>query len=729
MVARNGRKVISETFSIAVEHHRAGRLQAAEQLYRQILAVEPKHADTWHLLGVIAHQVGKHEVAVECIQHAIGLKGTDAGFHSNLGEAYRALRKAPEAIACYQRALELLPESAEIHYNLGNAYKDQKQPAEAIACYRRALQRKPEHVQALNNLGNTLKDQDELAEAILCLRRAVQLRPDFAEAYNNLGLALQEQGQLDEAIACFQQAIQRNPDSVEAYSNLGNALKEQGQVAEAMACFQQAIQRKPDFAQAHFNLGYVLQDQGQLSEATACFRQALKLKPDYAEAHNNLGVILKDQGQLADAIASFQQARQLKPEYAGAHSNLLFTMQYGSEITLQKLAAAHQEFQQQHATPLRDTWPVHENDRDPQRRLRLGFLSPDFRRHPVGYFLVRALENLDPQQCETVCYYDRKKHDELTARLQAAATTWVDVVGQSNERLAEKIRADRIDILFDLAGHTAHGRLLVFARKPAPIQIAWIGYEGTTGLEAMDYLLADRYIVPEGSERYYREQILRMPEGYLCYDPPAAAPPVGPLPALARKAVTFGSFNNLAKITADVVAVWAKILRRLPQSRLMLKYRGLGDEVVRQRFRAMFADAGVPPQQLDLQPPTSYSEYLATYHQVDLALDPFPFSGGATTCEGLWMGVPVITCPGETFASRHALSYLSTIGITETIAHDLDEYVELAVTWAGDLPRLAALRAGLRERMATSPLCDGPRCAANLMAVLRDAWQRWAASK
>jgi predicted O-linked N-acetylglucosamine transferase (SPINDLY family) len=407
----------------------------------------------------------------------------------------------------------------------------------------------------------------------------------------------------------------------------------------------------------------------------------------------------------------------------------LFTLQYRSGVTLRELAEAHQEFQRQHAAPLRDTWPAHDNDRDPQRRLRLGFLSPDLRRHPVGYFLIRVLENLDPRQCEMVCYYDRKTQDELTARFQAAATTWEDVVGLSHERLAEKIRSDRIDILFDMAGHTAHGRLLVFARKPAPIQIAWIGYEGTTGLAAMDYLLADRHVIPEESEPFYREQILRMPEGYLCYDPPAAAPPVGPLPALARGGVTFGSFNNLAKITAEVVAVWAKILRRLPRSRLMLKYRGLGDESVRRRFLALFTAAGTPPQQLDLQPPTSHSEYLATYHQVDIALDPFPFSGGATTCEALWMGVPVLTCPGETFASRHALSYLSTIGMTETIARDLDEYVEMAVSWAGDLPRLAALRAGLRGQMAASPLCDGRRCAVSLMAVLRGVWQRWASVK
>ena len=325
---------------------------------------------------------------------------------------------------------------------------------------------------------------------------------------------------------------------------------------------------------------------------------------------------------------------------------------------------------------------------------------------------------------ETICYSDRTVKDELTHRLQAAATQWRDMGGMSDQQLAEQIRADRIDILFDLAGHTARNRLLVFARKPAPIQITWIGYEGTTGLAAMDYLLADRYVIPEGSEQYCRERVLRMPDGYLCYDPPAAAPPVGPLPSLNREYATFGSFNNLAKITPEVVAVWAEILRRVPAARLVLKYLGLGDQAVKRRYLDLFAACGVEPQRLELLPSSSYAEYLAAYHQVDVALDPFPFSGGVTTCEALWMGVPVVTCPGETFASRHSLSHLSNAGQTETIARDLDEYVELAVSLAGDLPRLALLRAGLRPRMAASPLCDGKRFAANLAAMLGDVWKQ-----
>jgi protein O-GlcNAc transferase len=456
----------------------------------------------------------------------------------------------------------------------------------------------------------------------------------------------------------------------------------------------------------------------------ACYRQAVQRKPDDAESHLNLGNTLQDQGMLDEALACYRRALELKPDFAAAHSNLLLALQYCPGVTPAALAEAHAEYDRRHAASLRGALAQHENVRDRLGRLRLGFVSPDLRRHPVGYFLVRVLENLSRQRHETICYSDRFVKDGLTHRLQTAATQWRDVIGMSDQRLAEQIRADRIDILFDLAGHTAHNRLLVFARKPAPIQIAWNGYSATTGLSAMDYLLADRHVVPEGSRQYYRERVLWMPDGYLCYDPPDGAPPVGPLPSSAKGYATFGSFNNLAKITADVAAVWAKILRRVPAARLVLKYRGLGDDAVNRRYLDLFAAHGVQPQRLELLPPRPDADYLATYHQVDVALDPFPYSGCATTCEALWMGVPVITCPLETFASRHSLSHLSNVGLTEMIARDLDEYVELAVSLAGDLPRLTALRAGLRERMAASPLCDGKRFAANLASVLHDAWEQ-----
>jgi predicted O-linked N-acetylglucosamine transferase (SPINDLY family) len=335
------------------------------------------------------------------------------------------------------------------------------------------------------------------------------------------------------------------------------------------------------------------------------------------------------------------------------------------------------------------------------------------------------LENLERRESEIIGYSDRTRQDEMTSRIQRATTTWSDVALWSDEQLAQKIRADRIDILFDLAGHTARNRLLVFARKPAPIQITWIGYVGTTGLDAMDYIVADRHEIPDAAEKHYCERVLRMPDGYVCYDPPEYAPPVSTLPAEKGGCVTFCNFNNPAKITSQVIEVWAKILTRVADSRLVLKYSGMNDSSVVDRFSEICAGYGVDTDRLTFLGRSPHEKLLGEYQKIDIALDPFPYSGGLTTCEALWMGVPVITCPGETFASRHSLSHLSNVGLTETVARDLADYVELASGLANDLPRLAKWRAELRERMAASPLCDGPGFAGNLMNQLRGIWREW----
>jgi predicted O-linked N-acetylglucosamine transferase (SPINDLY family) len=372
---------------------------------------------------------------------------------------------------------------------------------------------------------------------------------------------LRKQGKPDDAVACYRRALELKPDYADAHYNLGNAFQDQGKLEEAVACYRRALERKPDYAGAHLNMGNAFQAQGELEEAVACYRRALERKPDHAEAHNNLGNTFQVQGRLEEAVTCYCRALELQPDYAEAHSNLLYALQYRADATLSGLAQAHAEYERQRAGPLRAARGPHENARDPHRRLRLGFVSPDFGRHPVAFFLIRALENLDPGQGEVVCYNDRVVKDDLTARFRAAATTWRDVNGLSDKELAEAIVADRVDILFDLAGHTAGNRLLAFARKPAPIQVTWIGYEGTTGLGAIDYILADRYTIPPGQEAGYREQVLRMPDSYICYDPPTPSPEPGPLPAAQTGYVRFGSFNRPAKITPQVVGVWAKVLQ------------------------------------------------------------------------------------------------------------------------------------------------------------------------
>lgn len=702
-----------------------GKASEAAACYRRALELDPAYVEARRNLGLALIDQRQLAEAAECLRRVLERRPTDAATHNNLGRALHLQGGLDEAVACYQRAIELRPEYPLAWNNLGSARKEQQHLEEAAACYRRALALEPASAEVHANLADVLLAQGEAKDALACCRRALRVKPDCALAHHNLGNVWRDQGRLDGAEASYRRALELEPNSCETWNSLGLVLHERRQYAEASACYHQALRVKPDDSRTQLNLGSLSAAQGQITEAIGWYRRVLEIRPDWAEAWNSLASAMRDQGDIDESIGGHRRALELKPDFAAAHSNLLFALQYRPGITSAGLAEAHAEFQRGHAAALQSSWRAHENVRDLDRPLRLGFVSPDFGYHPVGSFLIRVIENLGQYPVETFCYSDRLLHDGLTARFQAVASVWRETSGARDERLAGQIRDDRIDILFDLAGHTGHNRLLVFARKPAPIQATWIGYEGTTGLAAMDYLIADRHVAPPGAESSFRERVLRLPEAYVCFDAPADAPPVAPLPALGTGRATFGCFNNPAKIAPPVVAVWSEILRRLPDARLILKYRAWLDPVVRRRYVEMFAGHGIEPGRVEWQSFAAYGDYLAAYGEVDLALDPFPFSGSATTCEALWMGVPVITCPGDTFASRHSLSHLSNVGLSETIASSMNQYVELATSLAADLPRLAALRAGLRGRMAASPLCDGPRLAANLVALLRGAWYQW----
>jgi protein O-GlcNAc transferase len=715
---------IEEAFEAAFKHHQAGRWAEAEQAYRQILNAAPQFAGAWYCLGLLASQRGDADTSANCLLTTVGLAPHFVDAHVNLGAIFLNQGDIQRALFHSHRATEIQPDSVAANFNLAGALRAAGRIDEAIRIYQRVIELSPSHQDAHTNLGNLLKESGRLDESIACFQRLLELYPDFAEGWSNLGTALQAQGQPAAAIHCYQTALGLKPNQAPIYNNWGTAALLQGKTSEAVTCFQRAIALDPHFADPHNNLGMLHEELGQIDDAIACFERSLKLSPNHVEAHNNLANALQTQGKLDEAVACYRRALELRPHDANARSNLLVTLQYRPSVSLAELAAAHAEYDQFCAAPLRATWRPHENDRTPDRPLRVGFVSPNFGSHPVGYFLIRALENIDHRQCQTICYSDQNLNDQMTSRLQAAAWGWRDVNSLPDEQLAEQIRADRIDILFDLAGHTAKHRLLMFARKPAPIQVTWLDYVGTTGLAAIDYILADSYEIPTGAEAYYRERVLRMPDGYICYEAPPYAPPVSPLPALQHGSVTFGSFNNRAKITSLSIAVWSKILHRLPQSRMVLKYTRMSFPSIAKGLAGQFASYGIDPARIEFHDWSPHAELLAEYNRIDLALDTIPYNGGLTTCEALWMGVPVITCPGETFASRHSLSHSTNAGLTETIARNLDEYVEIAVSLASDLPRLAALRASLRSQMAASPLCDGNRFAHNLTRILRDIWSK-----
>jgi predicted O-linked N-acetylglucosamine transferase (SPINDLY family) len=513
----------------------------------------------------------------------------------------------------------------------------------------------------------------------------------------------------------------RDPDFPEANNNLGILCNDQGRLNEARACLERAIAAKPDFAEAHNNLGSVLRELGQMEAARASFHRAADLNPRLPEAHNNLGTVAQDEGRFAEAYVHYDLALNLKHDYAEAMSNALLTGQYDPALSVADIHERHRRFAERFEQPLRGDWPRHANSRDPNRRLRIGFVSGDLRSHPVGFFLENVLGHLDRQFLDITLFPTNACSDPLTQRLRAADVSWHPLAGVSDEEAARGLLDAGIDILVDLSGHTADNRLTLFARKPAPIQVSWM-YFSTTGLASIDYLLCDRYVLPPGDDAWFVERPWRLPDSYLCFTPPGEQVDVTPLPAVSSGMVTFGCFNNLSKLNDAVVDCWARVLLAVPDSRLFLKSKQLADDTIRAAVRLRFAGCGVAPDRLMLEGPSARAEYLRAYNRVDITLDPFPFPGGTTTVEALWMGVPVLTRRGDRFISRAGESILQTAGLPGWIAADDDDYVAKAAAFAAGLEELAPLRAGLRAQLVASPVCDAARFARNLEAAFRGMW-------
>ena len=716
---------ISQAFDLAVQHHRAGRLADAEALYRQILAVQPNHSDALHLLGLIAHQAGRHDLAVEWIRQAIVLNPNNSVAHSNLGEAYRAIGRTEEAMAQYRRALELKPDYPEAHNNLGNALKERGQLDEAIAAFRRALELKPGHPEMRVNLGNALRERGQLDEAVVAFRRALELKPGLPEAHNDLGNALRERGQFDEAVIAFRRALLLQPDYPEALNNLGNMLRERGESDEAIAIFGRTLELRPDLPETHSNLGDALRERGEFDGAVASCRRALELKPDLPETHNILGLALRDRGQLDEAIAAYRRALQIKTDDPGVHSNLVFALHFHPGQDARTISEEHQRWNRQFCDPLQQFLLPHINSRDRERRLRVGYVSPDFRDHAVGHFVLPLFARHDPERIEVLCYSGVLRPDSVTEHLRALGR-WRNTVGISDTGLAEMIRGDALDILVDLSLHTAGNRLPVFARQPAPVQVSWLAYAGSTGLPGIGYRLTDAHLEPPGEERgWSAEEPVRLPDCWCCYHPVGDSPEINALPALSAKGVTFGSLNRFAKMHEGVLELWSRALAAVNGSRLLML---CPDGWTRERVRAFFGARGIIGERVEFVGFLPRWEYLRLYQRIDIGLDPFPFNGMTTTCDALWMGVPVLTLPGATPVSRAGLSLLSSVGLGELAASSEEDYVRIAVELAGNLARLADLRATLRPRMQASPLMDAPRFARNVEAAYRSMWERWCAT-
>jgi protein O-GlcNAc transferase len=770
----------------ATERHRAGNLAEARRLYRHVLAEMPNNAVALFRGGLLELQDGHPEAALVLIQQAVAATPDEMRYRFGLGQTLQALHRYEEAAAEYRRVLHADSRSADAHFGLGVALQSLGHYGEAVVAYQHAVEYQTDFFAALNNLGNCQQRCGRFEEAAAAYTRALALQPNEVGAMANLGTVLQAVGRVDEAVGLLRSAVEiepqvashavnlgialcrrrdfaaaeivlrraleQNPNNPEAIFNLGNALhglgklreaadqyrcalalradyadalnnlgnihRELGEFALAETAYDSAIRVRPDYVMAMNNLGCLQRTLGRFDEAEETLRRGLQLNPHHSALFDNLGSVLKDAGELDAAVDCFRKALELDPGNAATHSNLAYALSFQS-LDGQTILEECLRWNGRFAAGLHPGPRPFPNDVSPGRRLRIGYVSPDFRDHCQSLFMIPLLSQHDHTAFEIHCYASVERPDDCTRRIAGLADVWRDVRPLSDEALARQIREDGIDILVDLTMHMANGRPLVFARKPAPIQIAWLAYPGTTGIGAMDYRLTDRRLDPSGFENHYTERTIQLPDSFWCYDPLSEQPQVNELPAIERGYLTFGCLNNPCKLTESTLRLWGGVMRALPDSRLLLMApRGRHRGRLLQRLDAQ----GIVADRVSFVPYRARTEYLRSYHDIDIGLDTFPYNGHTTSLDSLWMGVPTITRVGQTCVGRGGLSQLFQLELLELAAETDSAFIDAAVALASDLPRLAALRKRLRERLEQSPLMDSKRFAQNVEAVYHEVW-------
>lgn len=637
--------------------------------------------------------------------------------------------KYPEAENWATRLLATYPDSGFIWKVLGAA--QEVQGKDAIPAMIRAVELSIDDAQARTNLGMALQRRGRLTEAVEVLVQASRLCPDDLAIYDNIGVMLLELGKPQDAQDYFRKAVAADNGRSGSHTNLGIALGATGQPEEAAEHLRTALTIDPQNATACNAYGSTLMDQGLFDKAEEHFRRAIQLDPENVDALNNLAYLLSKIGREIEAINIFKEIIRKDGWRPDAYDNLLYiatTCHSGAQAPDSLKIAKQYGASIPRQEPRFKTWDVSPTV---DRCLRIGLVSADLRNHPVGYFIEGVLRSLAVgyrEQCEFIIYSNSIYFDELSERIAGHAKSWKPVFGLADRDFAQLIHDDRIDILIDLSGHTAGNRLPVFASKPAPIQITWLGYWATTGVAEIDYILADRWCLPDSVAPQFSEKVWYLPETRLCFTPPTECLPVAPLPALTNGYLTFGCFNRLEKITEEVIELWCRIMSALPSSRLILKAKQLNAISTRAWMHGKFAAHGISSGRIILEAYSKREEYLAAYDKVDLALDPFPFTGGTTTAEGLWMGVPALTLAGDSCLSRQGVGLMMNAGLPDWIADDKDDYVERAIAHASDWVALAKLRSGLREQVLNSPIYDSKRFADHLVTAFNEMWGLWLSS-
>lgn len=684
---------VDEQYRLALQYYQKGDLVQSETILKEVIRHRPQDCKTLNFLGII----------------------------------YNTLRNYEKALECFEKALQTAPVNADIHFNIGNVLKEMARFDDAILHYQKALQLNPDHFESYHNLGHVYQRKNQFNEAIACYQEALKRNPELADAYYNLGTISQERKFLNEAVIFYHKALQLDPNLDDACYMLGTAYSETEQLDDAITWYQRALKINPGLAKAYNGMGIVLQKKYEIDKALQYYRHALVLMPDFIEAIINIGNAMRDYGQAEEAEHWYRHALSIAPECAICFDNLFFLMLYHDRYDSIQVFSEHLHFARQCAESFSSAIIPHVNSKLPDRNLKIGYVSPDFRKHVVSYFMEPVLAAHSRELFQIYCYSDVPREDDVTERFRQYSFQWRNVAGMSDPQVADLIRNDGIDILVDLAGHTAHNRLLLFARKPAPVQVTWIGYPATTGLSSMDYKIVDSHTDPPGlTEHLYAEKLIRMPETFLCYLPEQESPDVGDLPAISAGHITFGCFNNFSKVTQKAIEIWSQILDSVPNSRIIMKANSLGEKSVAKRVMDMFSKFGIEDNRIELHSMIQSTRlHLDLYNRVDIGLDTFPYNGTTTTCEALWMGVPVITLAGQTHVSRVGASLLSNAGLAELVATTHEGYIAIAAKLSQNREKLTHMRKTLRGTMATSALTDKERFTLNLERLYRDIWRTW----
>ena len=710
---------------------RAGRLNDGLNLYRDLTSRNNQQPELWFNFANALQRSGQHAEARRAFERTLSIAPKFFPAALNLANLVRDIGDTAEAIAIYRQAIALNPQHPKPRINLARLLRRQKQFDLANEVLHDGLPADSPSAELLYERAILAYETSDTVVAFQTVQQLLTLQPKYGNAYTLIGLVEYERGNVESAVRWWSELSKLEPNNPEPHINLGTLRQKEHRHEQAVGHFREAVRRAPDDRGANLKLGLILSTTGHVSEAMQIGQRLAEKFPDRPEGFSLMANGLHEQGRCDESRAAFDKALSKKNDDTTLIGNALFSSLYSDTLSddgilevHRQLASRLHELATQHDPPA----PCPARIRNSGSRLRIGYLSPDLLMHPVGYFVEPILKHHNRQQFEVLCYSDNASVDELTKRLRSLDLTWHECSAWNDVRLEEQIRSDRLDLLIDLCGHTAKNRAMVLARKPAPILATYLGYPGKTERPSNDWLIADHHLCPTEQVLDSHEQIARLPHCFLCYQPQPDTPEVAPPPFEKNGFITFGSFNHLAKLTDTTVKLWSRVLDAVPDSKLVLKALPLADKETRRLTRQRFADCGIDPDRVEPLPPTvPLSAFLAEYSRMDIALDTVPYNGGTTSCDALWMGVPVVTLPGGRFSSRMGASVLKTVGLEEFVAKNQDDYVRIATSLAADTTKLQTLRSSARNQIVDSPLCNAAKFTRHFESVLRNIIEQAAA--